>query len=249
MPARRNLRAIAAGLTLLILGSAAWGVVSVQRQSYGDRWLRKAYPVVAPPFEIRAQAAGPDRTLLLLGDSRVADWGLPSIPGWRVVNAGVPGLTSSEMVLIASEALRQSEPHTVVIQAGINELKIIGVRKDLYEPLLSLCESNVLKVAHWAAERGAEVLIAPVWPTGPVPFQRSLVWSYRIPQAVEEVNLRLSRSASGQPRIRIFDAFKPAPSSASPMVPPLEPQLRDTLHFTPAFYEQLTQRLILELKP
>lgn len=246
MQARRNLLAIAAGLTLLALLSAVWGIVNHQRQIYAAEWLSKAYPTVAPPFQVTSQEPGAAATLLLLGDSRVADWRLPTLPGWRVVNAGVPGMTSSELVLIASDVLIKSNPQVVVIQAGVNELKIIGVRDDLYEPLISLCHSNLLKVVQLAEERGARVLLTPIWPTGSVPWQRSLVWSARVPRAIEEVNRRLRESLNANQQARLFDVF--VPSDSSPAKPAVEPQLRDTLHFTPAFYEELTGRLVSELE-
>lgn len=251
MPARFNRVALVAGLAALVLASVAVGFVQHQRQAYANEWLRKAHPATPPPFEIQAQPPDSNPTLLLLGDSRVAEWGLPQIPGWRVVNAGVPGLTSSELVLITSKILSEVQPNFVIIQAGVNELKILGVRSDLYEPLISLCQSNLQTVAQLAAERGADVFVLPIWPTGSVPWQRSVVWSQRIPDAIQECNRRLTeRLQKDFPRVRVLDVFRPAVSSdgSGTVVPPLEPRLRDTLHFTPEFYQDLTQRLRAELK-
>lgn len=248
MSPHRKLRTVVVVLILIILLGGIWGALNHQRQNYAAEWLRKVHPSVPPLMQVRSQSPGPARCLLLLGDSRVAEWGLPEIPGWRVVNAGIPGLTTSELVLVARGVLLEYRPQTVFIQAGVNELKVLGVRGDLNESLISLCESNLLKVARMATEQGATVLLTPVWPTGKVPWQRWLVWDSRIPEALAEVNRRLEQAVAKEGQVQWFDvvARPTARSVAAPQ--PVEPRHRDTLHLAPEFYQDLTERLSLELR-
>ena len=190
----------------------------VARAMYARRWLPHVLEAVAPPVTLRFQPPDASNTLLLLGDSRMADWGLPSLPGWRVVNAGLNGLTSAELRLIAPNILRSQHPVAVVIQVGINDLKIIGVRPDLKGSLISRCVSNIVEVAALASGMGIRVILTPVWPVGEVPFLRWPVWSSDIPLGIVDCNQDLRLAVSSMPGVTVLDFFEPVnlPSNNPP---------------------------------
>jgi lysophospholipase L1-like esterase len=181
----------------------------------------------------------------MMGDSRIAEWGLPVIPGWRVVNSGILGLTSSELRLIAADLLRTHHPRAVVVQAGVNDLKIIGVRGDLKETLIAQCVSNLVDVATLARSQGIRVLITPTWPVGKVPLTRWPVWSSAIPLAIAECNHRLRSALEPFPDVIVLEFFQTSDGRLDPVSHP--DAYRDTLHLRAQSYGPMTIELTKEL--
>jgi acyl-CoA thioesterase-1 len=83
-----------------------------------------------------AAVAAPDRTILVIGDSLSAEFGLPRDAGWvsllsqrisrqepqySVVNASISGDTTSGARARLPQLLRKYEPHVVVIEMGGND--------------------------------------------------------------------------------------------------------------------------------
>ena len=88
---------------------------------------RQIWPVGAPPTSVLTSApATAAPPVLLLGDSRMAEWGLPELGSNRVVNAGAGGWTTGQVRLRTTELLDEFHPAVVVVQAGINDLNISG---------------------------------------------------------------------------------------------------------------------------
>src|SRR6266704_350887 len=67
------------------------------RHHYAETLAAKVWPAAPYPAGVVGTAVQGSRTVLLMGDSRMADWGLPQIEGWRVVNAGLPGVTTAQL--------------------------------------------------------------------------------------------------------------------------------------------------------
>jgi lysophospholipase L1-like esterase len=215
------------------------------RAMYARRWLPRILEAVAPPVDLRSQPSGAPNTILLLGDSRIADWGLPALPGWRVINAGLAGLTSAELRIIAPDILRSQHPAAVVIQVGVNDLKLVGVRPDLKGSLVSGCVSNVVQVAVLAREMGIRVILTPIWPVGDVPLLRWPVWSSEIPLAIVDCNQRLRLSVASIPGLTVLDFFEPTTPTISNTA--WVAQFRDTLHLRWEAYLLFTKALAKHL--
>src|SRR5208282_5153351 len=72
------------------------------RSRYENKLARQIWPLTAPDISARSiSPANSAPMVLLLGDSRMAQWDLPQWSGWRVVNAGVGGLTTGQLRLSA----------------------------------------------------------------------------------------------------------------------------------------------------
>lgn len=204
---------------------------------------QQIWPVSAP--EISAQSnspAQPAPTVLLLGDSRVAQWGLPPLPGWRVVNAGAGGLTTGQLRLCAPKLLDEFRPAAVVLEAGINDLKFIGLRPEMAPQIISLAAGNLTAVARESAARHGRVIVLETWPAAQPGLARRLVWNAEMPAAVDSLNARLRRLNSAARGIRVVDLFKAAGLA------PEAGLCFDTLHFRPEVYERLTPALASDLE-
>lgn len=114
-----------------------------------------------------AQAQGATRTLLVVGDSLSAEYGLPRGAGWvalmekriaaenlrvKVVNASISGDTTSGGRSRLPALLKTHRPHTVLIELGGNDA-LRGLP-------LALTRDNLTAMARAAKAAGAKVLIA-----------------------------------------------------------------------------------------
>lgn len=124
-----------------------------------------AIPLSYPFGEVRAQNK-PARTILVVGDSLSAEYGLARGTGWvalmeerltaekitaKVVNASISGDTTSGGVARLGALLRQHKPTQVIIELGGNDA-LRGL------PLKST-EENLAQMASAALKAGAKVLL------------------------------------------------------------------------------------------
>jgi lysophospholipase L1-like esterase len=224
--------------------SLAAGFLSlwVMRARYERQLRQQIWPDHAPePSVVSNAPAGLAPTALLLGDSRMAQWGLPPLAHWHVVNAGTGGFTTAQTRLCAPALLDQFRPDVVVLQAGINDLKYLGLRPDMSSPVVALALSNLAAVTGECAQRRCQVLLLTVWPASEPDLARRVVWSEAVPAAVARLNGKLQLLASPTKAIRVVDLFKEAG-----LAPEAE-FYRDTLHLKPAAYQRLTPCLQREL--
>jgi len=111
--------------------------------------------------------AAPGRTLLVLGDSLSAEYGLARGQGWvallekrlardridyRVVNASISGETTSGGRSRLAALLREHRPQVLVIELGGNDA-LRGLP-------LAMTESNLAEMARQGKAAGARVLLA-----------------------------------------------------------------------------------------
>jgi acyl-CoA thioesterase I len=124
-------------------------------------------PWLAAPAAVRAQGASRRLTLLVVGDSLSAEYGLPRGAGWvalleqriareqlpvSVVNASISGDTTSGGRTRLPALLSQHRPDVVLIELGGNDA-LRGLP-------LSMTEANLLDMTRAAKAAGARVLIA-----------------------------------------------------------------------------------------
>ena len=230
-------------LVLAVLSTTVTLAIWSARTHYEYALAQQIWPLTAP--EISARSSSPANsapTVLLLGDSRMAQWDLPRWPGWRVVNAGAGGLTTGQLRLAAPKLLDEFHPNAVVLEAGINDLKFLGLRPEMTPRIISLAANNLATVVRECASRRCQVIVLETWPVGQPDLARRLVWSAAIPTAVDSLNAQLHLLDAPERGIRVADLFKDAG------LKPEDAHYRDTLHFKPEVYQRLTPALEKELE-
>lgn len=123
-------------------------------------------PALAQTAARAAPAAKPARTVLVMGDSLAAGYGLAASqgwvaltadriardkPGWRVVNASISGETTAGGAARIAGELKRTKPAVVVIELGAND----GLRG------LPLAQSraNLERMVRASKDAGAKVLL------------------------------------------------------------------------------------------
>jgi lysophospholipase L1-like esterase len=167
---------------------------------------------------------------VIVGDSRAAGW--PTPPG--VLNVGVYAQTTAQVRARFSEHVLARHPRTVWIEAGMNDLKVIGTMPEARRAIVEGCVANLRAMVDSARAARAEVVLVTVIPSGHVPLVRRAVWSADIDAAVREVNAALHAFAG--PGVRVLDATAVLADASGHVRS--EYQL-DTLHLNDAGYAAL----------
>jgi lysophospholipase L1-like esterase len=231
---------LAAALAILL--AAVFWLVWTLRASYESRLRQQIWTSRVPePTVISNSPGAVGRTVLLLGDSRMAQWGLPQLAQWRVVNAGTGGFTTGQIRLCAPALLDQFHPDVVVLQAGINDLKFLGLRPGMSSQVVAVALSNITAIVNDTTQRHCQIILLTTWPPGQLSLARRVVWSEAVSAAVAQLNGQLQKLDSAERGIRVVDLFRQAG---------LKPDVefyRDTLHLKPEAYHLLTPLLKREL--
>jgi len=185
-----------------------------------------------------ASAAAPTRTVLVLGDSLSAGYGLAANqgwvtltaqkmrkthPGWRVVNASISGETTAGGAARIAGELQRNRPAVVVIELGAND----GLRG----LALSQTRANLEKIVSLSRASGARVLLLgmrmppnfgatytrgfeSIFPELARKHQTALLPFFLAPVAAERSNFQadnLHPTAAAQPKLRdhVWPALAP----------------------------------------
>lgn len=153
---------------------------------------------------VSAKAAG-QRRVILLGDSRAAQWPAPSAAGFEMVNRGLVDQSTEQILARFDLQVAPLAPDVVVLQAGINDLKAIPLLPDQREAIVARCTANLQAMVVRSRALGARVIISTIFPTGHVPLVRRPIWSAAIGDAVRAVNAVIRGWEA--PGVHVLDAY------------------------------------------
>lgn len=229
------------GLVLLALVAALAASALLYRRTVRTEREAAALrldPTRAERFErVNAALGAPDSAvarIVFFGDSRIEMWGgLPSVPGAAAVNRGCGGETTAQLLLRLERDVIALAPRVVVIQAGINDLKEIGLFRDRERPIAEGCMDRLDTLVARLRARDIEVVALTVFPVGRIPLARRTIWSDRTRAAVAAVNDHL-RAIAG-PGVTVVDC-DPLLAKGDRLDPRYE---LDALHLNAAGYRAL----------
>jgi lysophospholipase L1-like esterase len=233
---------ILAGTLLISFGAnlfLAWQI----RQLYGNHLLSKTFPAKLPITPaIRGETNHFKATVLMVGDSRMAAWKISPPPGIRLVNAGVDGATTGLLRIWLRPLLEEFQPDVVVIQVGINDLKLVGIQPKLMPVLVAQAATNLQEICRDCLAHPSKVILLQIWPTGPPEWLRLPVWNGQVADSVNDLNALLTDQKLISPDVCVVDLL--AESGRRPV----PADYLDALHFRPEFYQQLTPALLHRLQ-
>ncbi len=228
------------GFLLLTLAGIGLGGGWVAKHFYARELAVRLQPSATQPPRLSGNPTG--LRVLFLGDSRAATW--PALPADRFLscNAGVAAETTAQIRLRSETALAQAKPAVVVFQAGINDLKAIGVFPDAAASIQAQCVSNILEIVNQCRRQQAKVVLSLIIAPGKVSLARRWVWSPEINPAVQAVNERLRQEFQKADDVVLFNIDAILRANA-PRDQPYADYL-DTLHLAPSGYQKLESELI-----
>ena len=182
--------------------------------------------------------------VVFLGDSRVYDWPAPSgLEGLEFINRGIGNQTTAQVLGRFEAHVAPLHPQVIVLQVGINDLKMIPLFPDQKASLVANCKANIVKIVEQAVASDATVILTTIIPLGRVPLERRLFWSDDVARAIEDVNAFLH--ALERESIIILDTSAVLVDESGVV---RQEYSRDMLHLQETGYEALNEQLVMVLE-
>lgn len=131
----------------------------------------------------------------LLGDSRIAQWNIDLLASLNanIVNLGVDGQTTSQVLNRLRNTLNYDKPQWLLLEAGINDLKIIGLKKNLCFKIKNGCSENIYSIIDLCLQNNINVICMNIMPTGNIDLLRRLIWNRAVDTSINEVNFNIKQ--------------------------------------------------------
>ncbi|WP_245602636.1 SGNH/GDSL hydrolase family protein [Gloeothece verrucosa] len=180
--------------------------------------------------------------VVFFGDSRAAAWTTPNLKTFKFINRGIGGQTSAQTLLRFDAQVRDLSPDIIVLQVGVNDLRMIPYPPKTRQDIIRNCQQNIEKIINKAQSIGATVIITTIFPLAKeeIPFNLKWVWEEadQIAQGIDEVNHYI-RALEQPPNLKVFDAYKILEKQGKVQ----ETYAEDLLHINAEGYKQLNQKL------
>ena len=220
------------GVITFAAAAVAVTAITFARDMY-VRTLIQQHPVV--PVIAGAEGA----RVVFMGDSRVAQWARHDRVSGRYV--GFPGASSHQIASVFTPALLGTQrPAVVIIQLGINDLRLLGVAPERVDTLVNGTLTSLRVLADTLANHAEQVVVLTVFPTADPDLARTLVWSDAVQAGVDSLNGALL-AGHWPDNVRVMDCT-PALADLG------NAAFVDTLHLSAAGYDALNRALEPELQ-
>lgn len=194
-------------LTLFLTAAAGMVLFHIYRDFYRKNALLRVDPlefagVKAVDFEEELR----DSEIWIIGDSRVRRWPEELLKSSSTVaNLGVEAQTSSQVLYRFMNYLETDTPSLVILEVGINDLKIIGLDDRLSSSITQQYYGNIEQMIHLSRDRNIRMILINIFTVGKIKLSRRLFWNSAVSEAINEANLVL-KSYSDDDVIFYFDA-------------------------------------------
>ncbi|MBK8988855.1 MAG: SGNH/GDSL hydrolase family protein [Chloroflexi bacterium] len=232
------------GLLLLLVVSLSLNVILVKRFRHVYRELSRVTlnPLGLDQFRAAADAgteARDGRLVLFYGDSRAAAWPVPPEVGAFVfVNRGLDGQTAVQSNLRYETHAAPVQPDVVVVQVGINDLRVIPALPAEQAAIVAATTGNIRQIVAKAAADGAVVVLTTIFPVQTPPLLERMYWSAEVETAVQTVNDALRTLAADN--VIILDAHALLADDNGAL---RDEYAADYLHLNAAGYHRLNEAL------
>lgn len=183
----------------------------------------------------------------MIGDSRVAKWdkNLLSPLDANIVNLGIEGQTTSQVLYRLKNYLEIGNPQWLILEAGINDLKVIGLNEGFTDRVMEGCLGNIFKIVELCHRKDVNIIIINIFPTGNIELGRRIVWRSSVGQAIAESNRKLENFCKVN-GVLFFDTNT---FLCTDKLKIKEEFQNGSLHLNKKAYEVLSKNLIKEFGP
>lgn len=213
-----------------------------------DLYVAEKVRAAEPTFENRYRArnaallaASGEPLIVVFGDSRARSWNPPpAVAGHRVINRGIGGETTAQMIHRFGADVVDLHPAVVIIEAGINDLVAASLSPGLARRFPGETASNLQQMVERARAAGIRVVLLTILPPRSPNLVRRFVWSDRIHGMVAEANARL-RGLHDPPRVEVVDSARALQTPSGEWKPGVN---AGSLHITSAGYRELNDAVL-----
>lgn len=220
----------------------AIGIGSLYKRDYKSFYLLRINPLEdhrINPDNLKAELIESD--IWMLGDSRIQMWDAKLISeSGSAANLGIDGQTSEQSLLRLKSYIEIDTPDMMVVEVGINELKIIGVDRGLTTLITDNFYSNINSIIEICQKNDITLILANVFPVGKIEMTRRLVWNKAVNETIKTVNDTLESYCDDQ-EIFYFDAYSLLSDNGETVNTEYQ---EDFLHINKRGYEVLSKALV-----
>lgn len=201
--------------------------------------LRRLDPIGLRTFardRERPRLPGTGLVVVVYGDSRAAVWPMPSLAGVTIVNRGIGGQSTEQLVARYAVDVAPLRPTTLVVQAGVNDLTTLPLLPDQRADIIRRCKANLARLVQLARADSADVVLTTIFPRG---RSRWFARNSEIDAAIADVNAFIT--SLHHDRVFIVDTT-PMLADAAGYVRPL--LAADELHLNDAGYAAISPPVI-----
>ena len=132
-------------------------------------------------------------SIWLIGDSRIARWDRDHLSPLKagINNLGIEGQTTAQVLNRLRNYLETAQPEWLILEAGINDLKIIGVKKEYESLIVEGCINNIISIIELCQKKNIGIILINIFPAGKIEFTRRFVWNSSVDSSIILVNKRL----------------------------------------------------------
>lgn len=194
-------------LLLLLLGSLALNAALLVLT---ERYVKRLHATRLSPLELEYEwwqdqvISAEFPNLILLGDSRAADWYFPKTEQFNLNNRGIGAQSSSQITQRYTAHVSSLNPDIVIVQMGINDLIGIPLQRGSRNHIVEQVKHNISSIIEQAHADNAVVVLTTIFPVGSIPIHQYLFWSSEVIPAINEINLFIL--SLEQENILVFDA-------------------------------------------
>lgn len=229
-------------ILLLLIVTLASGMVflHIYRDNYKTYSLLKIDPLETGLNAEHLEVILKKSDIWMLGDSRIGRWNEELLKdSIDIINLGVEGQTSAQVYYRFKTYLEAHTPSLIILEVGINELKIIGLDKNLASSITGQFYRNIESMIKICRDKNIKMILINVFPVGRIEFSRRLVWNKTVNETIKNVNLRL-KSYCDNDLIYCFDAYSLLSDNGEIVKPEYQ---SDFLHINDKGYEALSSEL------
>lgn len=146
---------------------------------------------------------------LLIGDSRILQWKVNDsiIPSDQLFNYGIDAQTSGQVLQRAKDYFAGYHADCVLVQVGINDLKVIGFYPEKAEYIRTLTINNIKLLLKLCKKNKSTPIFITIILPGDVELKRMLFWNTEVNTSVAQVN-NILVSYCKKEDIQVIDATK-----------------------------------------
>jgi len=228
-------------ILLLIIVTAGMVLIHTYKDFYRKNALLRVDPLEFTGVKaLDTTAEIEDSEIWMIGDSRVRRWPEKLLRNNNTIaNLGVEGQTSSQVLYRLMSYLETDTPSLIILEAGINDLKTIGIDANLYESITQQYLKNIEQMIHLCRVRNIRMILIDIFPVGKIELPRRLIWNNAVNKAIDAVNLTL-KSYCDDHLVFYFNADAILSDNGTTVRPEYQD---DFLHINAMGYEALSKNL------
>ena len=228
-------------LLLLVTVASGIAILHIYKNNYKTYNLLRVDPLETGGLKAENLEATLNKSeIWMLGDSRIGRWNEELLKdNVEIANLGVEGQTSAQVFYRFKSYLETATPSLVILEVGINELKVIGLDKNLTSSITEQYFRNVESMLQICRDKNITMVLINIFPVGKIELSRRLIWNKDVNETITNANHRL-QSYCDDILVYCFDAWSILSENGETVNTEYQ---SDFLHINSRGYEALSREL------